>query len=171
MMKTTLKLFALMAITAALCGCAEQRFYIAGYADLLIHPHNPKALIFSGDMNTGQITSVQWGRVCDVADCSMSGPSKGSGIVTATPAACYSRWWNECNGKTCRSDWWERCAKQETKPKPTATTANENGSFSECTLIQRTFYNSDPPPAIPQKPLLIYRCSRADGTTQNVYKY
>jgi hypothetical protein len=44
-----------------------------------------------------------------------------------------------------------------------------SGPFVQCTLIGQTFYKSDPPPEFPQKPLLIYRCSRADGSEQTVY--
>lgn len=43
--------------------------------------------------------------------------------------------------------------------------------FVRCVLIQETTYHSDDPSAIPQRPLLIYRCERADGTAQNFYRF
>lgn len=99
-----------------IAGCAEQRFIASIYADRIAHRHNPKVLVFSGDINTGQITGMAWGRLCDVADCTMRTSEAGAGIVTPTPSACYGRWWKECDhniGKHCRAGWWDRCAKQE----------------------------------------------------------
>lgn len=97
----------ILVLTVVLAGCAEQRFYVAAYADSIVHRSNPKVLIFSGDAN-GAIVNVRWGRLCDVADCAMPGPP--AGIFPHYPPECYARYHKECDGKKCRSAWWDRCA-------------------------------------------------------------
>lgn len=112
-------------------GCASARLQAGHYADKILHPGNPKVLAFSGNFR-GEISKVEWRRLCDITDCTIRGPERGDGIFTPTPKACYSRWWNECavegcahcRKRGCGKNWWEKCAKQE-NAKAITTRRNE----------------------------------------------
>lgn len=223
MMKTTLKLFGLMAITAALMGC-ETVFRVVEYAflpaELLIRPMNrlivkqcpgstnpwdgtagsPCQAAIAPQKYSVEVGRLNWGpsitSTCapdifpaatyadNCASCHETGKapdlrySAMVGRATSGELGHFIQNGNPIQGMPSFAGRLTQCqidgvAKYiiETRAPLKSTATKENAEFTECTLIQRTFYNSDPPPAIPQKPLLIYRCSRPDGTTQNVYKY
>lgn len=59
------RLIAVIAI-ALVTGCADVRFYAAGYADMAIHPSNPKVLTVRIDRQCGQ--RLEWVRTKDMKD-------------------------------------------------------------------------------------------------------
>lgn len=164
-MKTTIKSIVLLGLLSILSACAEQRFYIAGYTDLILHPNNPKTLVFSAD-SRGIIQDIRWERLCATADCNVHSAAPSSS-TPHYPPACYARWAKECEGKDCRQAWWDTCNKQEFDK----IAKDKIKTDTNCTLVRQTFYKPDPPTDITPKPLSIYQCKLADGTSQYFYKY